>query len=655
MAYDNGENIFAKKINPLNGNEIWVKQVTAGSAVRSHAQLSADNKRGGVLIVWRELISEKYYLYALFLDPDGNPGWEDYLMVSVFTPSFGVKLFTGPEKACVILNTPAFDREGAFVGNFVVVREIASEIGETKLPPAPATILKEEGTHFDAVQDEEYIAVCLVDNNDDLYVRYIAAKGGTEKWNAIVDEGGSVGFPKIAVDGNGNCFVVWVDNRSGNADIYIQKLYDGKTLWAEGGEVVIDAAGFQGYFATDNGSVKASDSPMAYDDGKIYVAWNDGRSDPSFGSDTDISYTSNLDVFVQGIDAETGERLMNIDVPVGSALGAQFNPEVSALSPMFVAWSDGRNGSAWQTFAQKVENIPTLITGVTAADPHSVVNGSGFGADTTQIQNPNFAAGSNFNKVTVDGIGRDVISWSRNAVTIDYPFGALTPGSHIYKVTAYGESDEFTQDVVRSDTNFTFKEVTFGGAPYRRRDYVTASSDFEGKIVSKNVNQNKININSVIIDVDGVETDVTSDFSSATDTLNTTVSFPDPGTKNVKVAATDIYGQEGSATYTVQVLTGLEVAEVAVSEAVIEGAGVGAAATQAVTLAFNVSQPASLNIIVYTPAGQPIKLVKQVTTGYNEVALDRQIFNSGNGIYIIDIYDENNVKKAQTWATVLAP
>ena len=76
---------------------------------------------------------------------------------------------------------------------------------------------------------------------------------------------------------------------------------------------------------------------------------------------------------------------------------------------------------------------------------------------------------------------------------------------------------------------------------------------------------------------------------------------------------------------------------------------------QDVTLAFNVSQSVDLNIIVYTPAGQPIKLVKQVTTGYNEVSLDRQIFDSGNGIYIIGIYDENNVKKAQTWVTVLAP
>jgi hypothetical protein len=61
--------------------------------------------------------------------------------------------------------------------------------------------------------------------------------------------------------------------------------------------------------------------------------------------------------------------------------------------------------------------------------------------------------------------------------------------------------------------------------------------------------------------------------------------------------------------------------------------GSGASATAAAT--------SRIRIILYSPAGRPLSLEQNVTIGYNEVTLPRNMFDS-NGLYIVKIYDENN-------------
>lgn len=96
-----------------------------------------------------------------------------------------------------------------------------------------------------------------------------------EQNNPVVTLTGSNQFaPAIAKDGLGGAVITWVDNRSGNPDIFAMRIdASGDLVWSQDGDTVaID----------ENSIVSTQESPAIVEgeQGDVFIAWQDNRNNP---------------------------------------------------------------------------------------------------------------------------------------------------------------------------------------------------------------------------------------------------------------------------------------------------------------------------------------------------------------------------------------
>lgn len=140
-------------------------------------------------------------------------------------------------------------------------------------------------------------------------------------------------LPVMLADGQGGAFVVWADLRSGEYDVYAQRIGPaGQPLWAVNGVPVCSASGQQV-------------SPLIVPDGAsgLIAFWEDDRA-------------GTADVYAQRV-SPSGQRLWAVNgVPVCTAALDQV--ELAAVSDglggAIVAWTDLRKGSDADLFAQRI-------------------------------------------------------------------------------------------------------------------------------------------------------------------------------------------------------------------------------------------------------------------------------------------------------------
>lgn len=138
----------------------------------------------------------------------------------------------------------------------------------------------------------------------------------------------------IVSDGAGGAILAWDDNRSGEWDIYAQRIDgDGTPLWTADGVVVSQAD------STQMSPVIAADAA-----GGAIIAWRDTRADTT-------------DIYAQRVD-ESGVPLWTADgESVCIAPGYQFEPEIApdGAGGAIIVWNDYRNGSFSDLYAQRVD------------------------------------------------------------------------------------------------------------------------------------------------------------------------------------------------------------------------------------------------------------------------------------------------------------
>jgi hypothetical protein len=172
-------------------------------------------------------------------------------------------------------------------------------------------------------------------NFSDIYAQRISASGAvlwTANGVAICAAAGHQYNPTIISDDAGGAIVTWWDSRSGNYDIYVQRISSGGTVqWTADGEAVCAAADDQ------RASTIASDGV-----GGVIVAWRDRRS-------------GNYDIYVQRISSGGTVQWTANGVAICTDTGAQYSPIIvsDGVGGAIFTWYDYRSDN-YDIYAQRI-------------------------------------------------------------------------------------------------------------------------------------------------------------------------------------------------------------------------------------------------------------------------------------------------------------
>ncbi len=287
----NYSDLYGQRINK-NGESLWKKNgilICGASGSQSASEVVTDGA-GGVIVIWKDLRRSYADIYAQRIDGGGTILWDKY----------GVALCNAPghESAAVITSNGA---EGAIV----------------------AWVDTRNGT-----------------NNNDIYAQQLDGNGAVQ-WLAdgipVCTAPGNQNCPAITTDGAGGAIIAWWDMRSGDFDIYAQRIdLAGYVQWGNDGQAICIESGIQNCVSI------ISDGNQ----GAIMV-WNDNR----------VSH-ANFDVYAQKIDRKGGALWEKNGQAVCTASDTQCFPVLvnDGAGGAIISWQDGRHRDKtyWDIYAQKI-------------------------------------------------------------------------------------------------------------------------------------------------------------------------------------------------------------------------------------------------------------------------------------------------------------
>ena len=209
---------------------------------------------------------------------------------------------------------------------------IAVETGEQNLPRIAGT---SDGNYIMVWDDKR-------SGNKDIYAQKLD-KAGYILWVAngipVCTAANDQRKPELTADDQGGVFIVWEDFRNGAEDIYAQRLdTDGNLLWVAGGIPLSTAAHSQ-------------NDPQIVPDasGGSYIVWASKEVDGI-----------NDDIYLQRIDSSGAVYWANNGVVVCDAPWGQNEPKLAADSTgnAFIVWEDWRaDFDSPDIFAQRVDTL----------------------------------------------------------------------------------------------------------------------------------------------------------------------------------------------------------------------------------------------------------------------------------------------------------
>lgn len=284
----NYADLYAQHINH-QGEALWAKNGTlvCGSIGAQSAPVAVDDGAGGVIVAWQDFRKSYADLYAQRIDGGGNVLWE---------------------------------RSGVPV----------------------CTALGHESFHTIVRNGAEGAIVAWVDTrngNNDIFAQQVDGNGivnWLDNGIPVCTASGNQNYPTIASDGAGGVILAWWDMRSGEFNIYAQRIdLAGNALWGREGLAICVESGIQNYVCiTGDGT------------GGALMAWDDNRGGATF------------DVYAQRVDSKGVSKWTNNGATVCTAPDTQCFPVLvgDGEGGAIIAWQDGRHKdkSYWDIYAQKI-------------------------------------------------------------------------------------------------------------------------------------------------------------------------------------------------------------------------------------------------------------------------------------------------------------
>jgi len=324
--------IYAQRIGP-NGNILWsINGVpVADKANREHSEKIISDDIGGAIIVWEEeQLNGTWDIWAQRIDSTGQIVWQ----------AGGIPFFTVSGNR--INHKIQRDGEGGVImtcqdernGDFDIYAQRLDSDGNRLWGNEGVIICNAQGVQSNPKIDPEK-------EKDGVYVSWTDKRNGADYdiYANKVDSNGVVywGNGKVICDAQGNqsaidilsnnktqgLIVSWKDNRSGDYDIYAQKLTpDGDAVWSNNGIAVCDASGDQ-----------LNPNIISDKAGGAILVWQDGRS-------------GEFDIYSQRISKLGILQWQTQGEPVCTAQGDQFSPKniPDNKGGSIYVWEDKRGG-----------------------------------------------------------------------------------------------------------------------------------------------------------------------------------------------------------------------------------------------------------------------------------------------------------------------
>lgn len=178
--------------------------------------------------------------------------------------------------------------------------------------------------------------------NTDIYAQRIK-NTGLEKWatNGIVICN-SIGVQKsnaITESDNGSAIITWEDDRSGNFDIYAQKVdSSGNILWTPNGVLICSKT-------TNQKNPKIVSDNV----GGAIIVWED-------------SVSFYWDVYAQRINSVGVTQWGSTGVPICAAPNLQLNPkiDIDGVGGAIITWQDKRSNIDYDIYAQRINSAGAI-------------------------------------------------------------------------------------------------------------------------------------------------------------------------------------------------------------------------------------------------------------------------------------------------------
>jgi hypothetical protein len=179
----------------------------------------------------------------------------------------------------------------------------------------------------------------LRNGNSDLYAQRISSTG-FNSWTTngvpVCTASGEQTDYQIVPDGAGGVIIAWSDERSGNKDIYVQRINSsGTALWTANG-VSICAA-------TDDQSAVTLISDGS---GGAILAWEDGRDGFPYS-----------DVYAQRVNASGAVQWTSNGIPISNSALDGFNPQIisDGSGGAYLTWCEDWAGSEYGVVAMRLD------------------------------------------------------------------------------------------------------------------------------------------------------------------------------------------------------------------------------------------------------------------------------------------------------------
>jgi hypothetical protein len=337
----------------------------------------------GVIITWMNTLVSFNGFYAQRVDFSGGTQWvANGVAMSLFAPYDYYGAPAIPDGTGGAIATYM-----AFVsgGKSDIYAQRINNAGANLWPGNGVAICTGTGDHEDPVIASDGAGGAIIAWGDhrgfnyDIYAQRVNA-AGVVQWTAdgvpVCTFNGEHESPSIVSDGAGGAIIAWQDHRSGNIDLFAQRLNSaGNPQWT------VDGIG-----VCTNTATQINPTLMADGTGGAFVVWGDQRA-------------GNYDIYAQRLSAAGASLWTAQGVPVCAATGDQVWPRMASDggTGVIFSWNDRRTATQ-SIYAQRLNAAGTALW---------TANGAGVVVGGT-------TSGRFIPRIVSDGSGGAIIVWEDN-------------------------------------------------------------------------------------------------------------------------------------------------------------------------------------------------------------------------------------------------